>query len=379
MKDLPTDHHSTPPKKILALDGGGIRGTITLEILAKIEQLLRTHYRNDQLVLSDYFDFIAGTSTGAIIGAGLAMGFSMEEVRHFYIGSGKEMFDRANWLTRVGSLFGYKYNDRKLAQKLQEVFGKDTTLGSDKLKTLLMIVMHNAKTDSPWPVTNNPRALFNDLTTMGANSNLHLPLWQLVRASTAAPTYFPPEKIRIEGKEFLFIDGGITPYQNPAFQAFITATLNAYHLNWTTGKDKLLVLSIGTGNHTLNLPELQERDMHLFHYLAQVPAHLMNAAQYQQDMLCRIFGDCRAGHTLDSEIGALQGASATGCVPEKLFTYIRYNIDISDEGFQRAGISGHRPDDIKHLDAVEKMDALQEIGKAIAEREVSLEHLHGFL
>jgi len=370
---------SSKPKKILSLDGGGIRGVITIEILIKIEQLLRTHYQDEQLVLADYFDFIAGTSTGAIIGTGLSLGMSMQNVRQFYMQSGKDMFDRASWLTRIGSLFGHKYNDRKLARKLQEVFGKDTTLGSDTIKTMLMIVMHNVKTNSPWPITNNPKAKFNDLNTMGVNSNLHLPLWQLVRASTAAPTYFPPEKIIIEGDEFLFIDGAVTPYQNPAFQAFIMATLNAYQMNWSTGQDKLMILSIGTGNNTLHLPELDAKDMHLFHHLSKLPGQLMNAAQYQQDMLCRVFGDCRVGYTLDSEIGNLQNESAQGSTPEKLFTYIRYNIDISEAGFQLAGIKQYNPNDIKHLDAVGKMDVLHEIGELYADHNVKIEHLKGFL
>ena len=138
---------STAPKRILALDGGGIRGIISIEILGRIEQLLREYYQNPTFVLADYFDFIAGTSTGAIIGAGLAMGMDIAAVRDFYIKSGKDMFDRASFWTRVGSLFGYKYNDRKLAQKLQEVFGQETTLGSEKLRTLLMIITHNAISD----------------------------------------------------------------------------------------------------------------------------------------------------------------------------------------------------------------------------------------
>ena len=71
---------------------------------------------------------------------------------------------------------------------LRDVIGEDTTLGSEKLHTFLMMVLRNATTDSPWPLTNNPRAKYNDPTRPGCN--LSLPLWQLVRASTAAPTYF---------------------------------------------------------------------------------------------------------------------------------------------------------------------------------------------
>ena len=64
-----------------------------------------------------------------------------------------------------------------------------------------MVVLRNATTDSPWPLSNNPAALFND-RRLGPNqngSNLDLPLWQIVRASTAAPTYFPPEVVMVGG------------------------------------------------------------------------------------------------------------------------------------------------------------------------------------
>ena len=58
--------------------------------------------------------------------------------------------------------------------------------------------------------------------------NLKFPLWQLVRASTAAPTYFPPEVIDCGGKPFIFVDGGVTMYNNPAFQMFLMATVDRY-------------------------------------------------------------------------------------------------------------------------------------------------------
>ena len=92
------------PRKLLALDGGGIRGVITLEILAEIErQLEKKLGRGDDFVLADYFDYIAGTSTGAIIGTCLALGMRVEEVARFYKESGPAMFEigRASCRERV--------------------------------------------------------------------------------------------------------------------------------------------------------------------------------------------------------------------------------------------------------------------------------------
>ena len=129
------------------------------------------------------------------------------------------MFDKSSLLERLH----HRYESEPLARLLREELGSeegggDITLGSDRLETLLMLVMRNATTDSPWPVSNNPHALFNDRSR--DDSNLAIPLWQLVRASTAAPVYFPPECVRVGKREFLFVDGGITCHNNPRVPGF---------------------------------------------------------------------------------------------------------------------------------------------------------------
>ena len=167
---------------------------MSVEILAKIETDLRIAQNNPDLVLADYFDFVCGTSTGAIIAACISAGMSMDTIRQFYLDSGKQMFDKASVLKRLQ----YSYNDEPLAKMLKaaldaQLHETNATLGSPNLKTLLMMVMRNHSTDSPWPVSNNPCAKYNDRTRK--DCNLNLPLWQLIRASTAAPTYFPPEVV----------------------------------------------------------------------------------------------------------------------------------------------------------------------------------------
>ncbi|MCB0298020.1 MAG: patatin-like phospholipase family protein, partial [Calditrichaeota bacterium] len=135
--------------------------------------------------------------------------------------NGKAMFDKVGFFKRLRMMFRYAYTDSKLRDKLKEVYGEDTLLGSEKLRSLLLMVLRNASTDSPWPLSNNPFAKYNQRER--ADCNLNLPLWQLVRASAAAPVYFPPEEARIGKQTFVFVDGGITPYNNPAFQAFLMA------------------------------------------------------------------------------------------------------------------------------------------------------------
>ncbi len=367
---------ATTPKKILTLDGGGIRGMIAVEILSEIETLLRTELKkDDKFVLADYFDYISGTSTGAIIAACLSLGWSVDTVRKFYIESGAKMFDKASFLKK----FKYSYEDEELKQLLQQEFGENTTLGSSDLKTLLMMVMRNATTDSPWPVSNNPHAKYNNRQL--DDCNLNLPLWQLVRASTAAPTFFPPEKITLGEKDkypFVFVDGGITMYNNPSFQTFLMSTLGSYNLNWETGADNMLIISLGTGTCPEANEDLSPGDMNLLYNAKSLPSALTNAALNEQDILCRSFGKCLHGDVIDSEFGDLTDQTAHFPVQSKLFTYARYNAELSRNGLDKIGLPNINPKDVQMLDSVAHIEELQQVGRAIA-KNVSREHFKGFL
>lgn len=366
---------SDGPKRILALDGGGIRGMIAVEVLKEIEELLREETGGDKdFVLADYFDYISGTSTGAIIAAALSLGWSVDKIHNFYIKSGEQMFDKASLLKK----FKYQYEDEALKEMLMKEFGSDTTLGSDKLRTLLMMVMRNATTDSPWPVCNNPGAKYN--SRKRDDCNLELPLWQLVRASTAAPVYFPPEKVPIGKHNFVFVDGGITTYNNPSFQTFLMATLGPYNLGWETGEDKLLIVSIGTGTSPDANADLSPNQMNLLYNATSLPSALMFAALNEQDLLCRAFGNCLCGDELDREVGDLIDTEGTMKRPasSKLFTYVRYNAELSRDGLDKLGLTRIKPEDVQKLDSVENIKELQEVGQAVAKK-VTRAHFSKFM
>jgi len=359
-------------KRILALDGGGIRGILTVEILAKIEALLRQQSgQKEDFVLADYFDFFAGTSTGAIIAACLAWGMKVDRIRDFYLQNGKEMFDKASLMNRY---YRHKFESEKLSARLREEFGAEATLGSEKLRTLLLMVLRNASTDSPWPVSNNPRAKYNDCTRL--DCNLNLPLWQLIRASTAAPTYFPPEIVRIGSREFIFVDGGITMYNNPSFQAFLMATVEPFNLNWPVGEEKMLIVSVGTGTSPDANVDLRPDEMNVLYNASSLPSALMFAALNEQDFLCRVFGKCLAGDPLDREVGDMIGKR--GPVQPKLFTYVRYNAELTHPGLSDVGCADIEPKNVQQLDSVEYVGELQRVGRAVADRRVHSEHFAGF-
>ena len=122
--------------------------------------------------------------------------------------------------------------------------------------------MHNTVTDSPWMLSNCTRAKYNraDRNLLSSpDRNLDIPLAPLIRASTAAPIYFAPEELHVSQHRFLFQDGGVTPFNNPALLLFLMATLPEYGLRWETGEDRLLIVSVGTGSSAATHPGLRRR------------------------------------------------------------------------------------------------------------------------
>lgn len=368
---------STGPRKLLAIDGGGIRGVLSLLILKKIENLLIAESKREDYRLADYFDYVAGTSTGGIIAAGVAMGMSVDDILAFYVNNGAQMFDKASIVNRL--MLRDKFRSEPLAEQLQTVFGKETTLGAPELESLLLLVMRNATTDSPWPISNNPFAKYNDPAHPA--DNLKLPLWQLVRASTAAPTFFPPEVIDCGGKPFIFVDGGVTMYNNPAFQMFLMATVDRFWIKappqkrgWETGADKMLIVSIGTGTSAGANDSLKPDEMNLLFNASSIPSALMYAALNEQDFLCRVFGDCVEGPPLDREIDTM--IPSQGPLGAKLFRYARYNAELSSSALTALGCGDIEPSSVQQLDSVAAMPDLQRIGKAVADRKVKREHFN---
>lgn len=371
------------PRRILALDGGGIRGVLTLEILSELERQLKAKLgKDDEFRLADYFDYIGGTSTGAIIAAGLALGKSANELLDFYEQKGAAMFDKAFLLKRVK----YFYNDGPLAQELKKTFGSGSIdLKSGSFKSLLLVVTMNRSTDSPWPISNNPGAKYND--PQRPDCNLCIPLYQLVRASTAAPAYFRPETLQWDKddpeKTFVFVDGGVTPYNNPAYLLYRMATHPLYGLNWETGERNLLIVSVGTGS----APSPGAYD-HLLETLTELPNNLMYAMQVDQDINCRMAGRCTYGGIIDREMLDMMPREDMLDIKSKPiplsqdlgkdFLYMRYNADLSRAGLDAMGLKKIDSDDVRKMDSVDHIKELRQVGRKAA-GQVSMDHFGSFV
>jgi len=363
------------PRRILALDGGGLRGILTLGILQKVEEVLRRQHGNDPgFRLAHYYDLIAGTSTGAIIAASLAMGMSVEELRKMYMDLGKRVFERS-WLRQ--GLIRAKYDERKLIEELKKVYGADTTLGDQtRLITGLLVVTKRIDTGSPWPLGNNPGGKYYEAGPDGVVGNKDYPLWKVVRASTAAPAYFDAERITIcqpkQGKLIVgeFVDGGVSPHNNPSLMAFMYATLQGYKIGWPVGADRILLTSIGTGTAD---PAVEHSSIAAQHAVKSLVSLMQDASALNETIL-QWLADGTAHRKIDDEVGNLMGDSVDG---KRLLTYSRYNVDLELGKVQRLMPSLKDPDDVAALsamDAPENMETLHALGVAAAAEQVQESH-----
>jgi len=215
--------------RILALDGGGLRGTFTAAVLAKWDEMIGTGGGNH---LVKHFDLVAGTSTGAILAIGLGLGLTPADMLSFYRTQGPKIFPKnrnlRHWLKS-------KHESQTLRATLQSVFG-DRKLTQDSLCRLVLPTVRAVHGEAESIVT----AHSPDRTAFASISAVDAAL-----ASSAAPTYFDEATIDNDIVVENYLDGGIWA-NNPVLPAIAEAVR---HLKIPL--DRIDVLSVGTmGNET---------------------------------------------------------------------------------------------------------------------------------
>ena len=332
------DRFNSPgPKKILSLDGGGIRGALTLGYLKKLEDILKAKFPDKpDFRLSDYFDLIGGTSTGAIIAGSLAIGKTVDEITKLYMDLGGKIFgEKRTWWNPLETMKWLKanYNYKAMEDGLKLAFG-DITMGSEAIKTGLCIVSKRADTNSTWPLINHPNGKFYD-TKDGKNKNI--PLWMAVRASTAAPTYFAPQMIAVmEDQQAAFIDGGLSMSNNPSLTLLMIATLKGFPFRWPMGEENILLVSIGTGNGIFNKKYKEIDDATILSWAGDIPEMLMQDASWQNRIMLQWLSQSPTSEKMDMEIENMDG-DLLGGTP--LISYLRYNFSITEDELNKLGLN----------------------------------------
>lgn len=329
--------NSPAPKKILSLDGGGIRGALSLGYLKKLETILKEKFADQpDFRLCDYFDLIGGTSTGAIIAASLAIGKTVDEITTLYMDIGGKIFgEKRNWWNPMETMKWLKanYSYQAMEEGLKFAFG-NLTLGSEELRTGLCIVAKRADTNSIWPLINHPNGKFYD-TGLGKNKNI--PLWQAVRASSAAPTYFAPQMIEVlEGQKAAFIDGGLSMANNPSLTLLMIATLKGFPFHWKMGEENMLLVSIGTGSSVFKKYVKEIDDSTMLSWASNIPEMLMQDASWQNRVMLQWISQSPTAESMDMEIETMEG-DVLGTKP--LISYLRYNFSITEEDLNNLGFT----------------------------------------
>ncbi len=351
------------PKRILSLDGGGIRGALSLGFVERVETILRKRHGNPDLRLCEYFDLIGGTSTGAIIAAALAVGMDAAEIRKCYFELGGKIFSSRRSIFRW--VFA-RYQRRPFITALQDVFGDDK-LGDDAVKTGLCIFAKRADTRSTWTLMNNPDWKFY-------HYNKDVPLWEAIRASTAAPTFFIPEKLYVGDQFGAFVDGAVSMVNNPALNLLLIALLKGYGFNWQRGEDNLLLVSIGTG-YAIRQQKIENILRNTFlRWAVEIPKMLLEDANWHNQTLLQYLSKSPTSVVIDSAIGDLRDELPG---PEPFLSYLRYDVSLDTETMLGYGVDkkiadmGYR---LYKMDRAENRYALADVGAAAANHLVVEDH-----
>lgn len=317
----------TGAKRMLALDGGGVKGVLTLGLLKPLEDELRRRAGGDaDFRLSDYYDLIGGTSTGAIIASGLALGLSVDELTELNMRVGPDVFGRT---AGDGILMQSRFDAKKLRRALVGFLGAKT-LGTEDLKTGLAIYAKRLDDDgAAWVVTNHPLGTFYDPPEdSGVYPNKRYRLADVVLAS-AAPSYIDDVMIDIAFDERrrpirkgYFVDGAISASSNPSVQMLMLALDPAYRFGWNAGPENLMMTSCGAGNRRPRMagPAFQTLPLNMR------TMHVLRSLIYDSEMLgvtlLQAFSETRKIWPVSAE-GGDQGSSPLGAA---LLDYQRIDV-----------------------------------------------------
>ncbi|WP_425458871.1 CBASS cGAMP-activated phospholipase [Ahrensia kielensis] len=228
------------PFRILSLDGGGIRGLYSAKLLELIEEEI-----TGGVSVADFFDLLAGTSTGGIIAVGLGFGKSAAQLTKLYNEGGQKIFPPEIYACTKRPLHNYgrnlhapKYDHGPLEALLFKELG-DGLLGQSKSRLVIPSFMVPTSEVAVFKTDHHPDYIRDH----------KMAAWEVCRATSAAPTFFAPHERNGRG----FIDGGLWA-NNPVMVA-VTEALSSFDIT----PDQLMILSIGTGNEPYEISLKQAR------------------------------------------------------------------------------------------------------------------------
>lgn len=310
-------------KQILSIDGGGIRGIIPLACLVQLEA-------REGKPAREMFDLIAGTSTGAVIAAGLSLGISARGMLALYRNLAESAFQALPIWKVALNLGNHRYGNEFIRRTLTEI-GADRPINN--LPVDVLITGKNTTTSqTDFFVRDNP-----------GNAGLwgELPLSDAVLASIAAPTYFPAHSASLHGVTHTWVDGGVGVAGNPCYHAAVEA-IHYSAGSYPPGDTRLLSFGTGRSPHPIN-------------------AHRASFIQWTEWTLGEMLEDAAEWQTYVTQLEY----DRSGRIDLR-----RYNLDLAEDVVQQLGVTVPPGREVSKigLDSVWAIDLLVEIGRAFAHR-----------
>ena len=276
----------TETKRILTIDGGGLRGVFSAAIIEQMEKANPDENGNPKPAWQ-IFDCFCGTSAGSFLAAGLAHGLSATTLKEAFLQLGGGAFEEGD---------GTKFFE----QHLKEIF-KDAKPSQAKRRLAIpardmargrVIFFGN------FPEDQHPEPSFWDESGIKEDA----PMWEIVRRSTALPPFFEPAGD--------YLDGGVSPFANPAYAAYIGVQRR---LGWNPHQQALKFYSVGTGYHRHRMDKL---------------------ATLEKDQLYPVMVDA-----MMQDINFLQHQIMKRRKKDGKIWYKRYNLSFDEKSFKRFGLS----------------------------------------
>lgn len=253
---------------VLSVDGGGIRGIIPAKILEQLENQIKRP-------LHQVFDLVAGTSTGGIIALGIGTAsnsgraYSPAELLQLYIENGPSIFEKS-WYTPIKSWFRPKYSPRALEETLGTYF-KQAELSA--ALTPLLMSSYDLQSQLPF---------FFKSHMIARNSTYNWKLTEVARATSAAPTFFPPLHLSRNGADYALVDGGVF-VNNPAMASYAEAR------RLYPQASEFVIVSVGTGDRDDRITYSQAKGWGLLGWAKQIVPVIMDsvseAVDYELDWI----------------------------------------------------------------------------------------------
>jgi len=331
-----------PTFNILTIDGGGLRGIVPVRILQKAEELSGRK-------IQDSFDMLAGTSTGGLIVSCLTLRdekdihqpkYNLQQIADIYVSKGKVIFPIQSGINKffhkLTNLFMPAYSPAGIDAVLHEYVADQRI--KDALRPIIVATYD----------LNGNRPVFFKSSEADEDESANAGVYDICRATSAAPTYLPAYSFTYKGRPLTGIDGGIY-VNNPAMAAL--AEISKYgHKGFYKKKDgspvafeEIRILSLGTGSYTGTITETEAVRWGQLQWITRITDVMMKGVNQSTDYETREMLD-------DNQ-------------------YLRLNIEIKEEKYSYMADAGEATR--KYLE--------DEVKRQVTENPEKLKLLQGFL